>query len=173
MEASMKKLFVAGIAAAALVLGLVPLSGDAVAQSAKDLIGTWTLVSNTTTSADGTKTQPFGPNPQGILMFDASGRYSIQVMRGGQAKFASNDRTKGTPEENQAAVLNNNPHFGTYTVDGANHIIIFNIEHAMYPNWEGTVQKRSFSITGDELKYTVTAVSVGSGTGEAVWKRAK
>ncbi len=169
----MKKLLATGIVAAALALGLVPLSGDAVAQSAKDLVGTWTLVSNTTTNPDGTKTQPFGPNPQGILMFDVSGRYSIQVMRGGQAKFASNDRTKGTPEENQAAVLNNNPHFGTYTVDAANHVIIFNIEHAMYPNWEGTTQKRSFTIIGDELKYTVTAVSTSSGTGEVVWKRAK
>jgi lipocalin-like protein len=169
----MKKLFIAVIATAVLVLELIPLSRNAVAQSAKDLVGTWTLVSANNTAPDGTKFQPFGPNPIGILMFDAGGRYSIQFMRGGQAKFASNDRTKGTPEENQATVQNNNPHFGTYTVDEANHVITFNIEHAMYPNWTGTVQKRTFTITGDELKYIITTTAMSSGGGEVVWKRAK
>jgi Lipocalin-like domain len=156
----------------ALVLGVTLPAGKAAAQSAKDLVDTWTLVSDNNINPDGTRVQPYGPNPPGILMFDAGGRYSIQVMRGGQAKFSSNDRTKGTPKENQATVQNNNPHFGTYTVDEANHVIIFKIEHAMFPNWEGTVQKRPFAITGDELKYTVPSSSLGSGTGEVVWKRA-
>jgi hypothetical protein len=155
------------------VLGLVPLTGDAVGQTTKDLMGTWMLLSNENINPDGTRVQPYGPNPYGILMFDAGGRYSIQVMRDGQAKFTSNDRTKGTPEENQATVQNNNPHFGAYTVDEANHVIIFKIEHAMFPNWEGTVQKRPFAITREELKYTVPSSSLGSGTGEVVWKRAK
>jgi hypothetical protein len=156
-----------------LFLGVALLAGNAAAQSAKDLVGTWILVSVDYISPDGKRTQQYGANPQGIAMFDSSGRYSIQVMRSGQAKFASNDRTKGTPEENQATVLNNNPHFGRYTVDEASHAIIFNIEHAMFPNWEGTVQKRSFTITGDELKYVSPLSSVGSGTAEVVWKRAK
>lgn len=156
-------------------LGLGAIAGDAAAQSAKDLHGTWILVSNTNTGPDGKSVQPFGPNPHGILTFDAAGRYAIQVMRGGQAKFASPDRTKGTPEDNQAVLKNNNPHFGTYTVDEANRAIVFKIEHAMFPNWEGTEQKRAFTISGDELKYVIppSSSSLGSGTGEVVWRRAK
>jgi hypothetical protein len=39
-----------------------------VAETAKDLVGTWTLVS-ITREQDGKKTDYFGPNPQGQLIF--------------------------------------------------------------------------------------------------------
>jgi len=78
---------------------------------------------------------------------------------------------EGTVEENKAAVQGANPHWGTDSVNEANKTIDFKIEHAFFPNWEGTEQKRPFTITGDELRYTATA-STG-GTAELVWKRAK
>jgi Lipocalin-like domain len=43
----------------------------------------------------------------------------------------------------------------------------------MFPNWIGTNQKRSFTISDDELKWTTPTVSLGSGTALDVWKRAK
>jgi Lipocalin-like domain len=157
-------------AAAALITGLALSMGYALGQSAKELQGTWMAVSAETTAPDGKKAQPFGPNPQGLLMFDGEGRYSLQICSANRPKFASNSRGQGTPEENKAAVLGCNPHWGRYTVsDGA---IVFKIEHAMYPNWEGTEQKRKVSVAGDELKYHVPAASTG-GTAEVVWKRAK
>ena len=65
-----------------------------------------------------------------------------------------------------------NTHFGKYTVDESAGTITFYIEHASYPNWEGTEQKRLFTITNDELKYTVLTPTTGAGaTGEVVWKR--
>jgi hypothetical protein len=42
----------------------------------------------------------------------------------------------------------------------------------LFPNWEGTEQKRPFTIKGDVLKYVVPTASTG-GTAELVWKRAK
>ena len=138
--------------------------------SAKQLVGNWTVVSVVTTQPDGKKFQGFGDNPQGWLTFDASGRYALQICSSGRPKFASNNRAKGTPEENQAAVLGCNPHWGRYTVsDGA---INFKIDHAMFANWEGTEQTRPFTIKGNELKYGVPAASTG-GTSELVWKRVK
>jgi hypothetical protein len=65
-----------------------------------------------------------------------------------------------------------NPHWGKYSVDEKDHALIFHIEHAMYPNWQGIEQKRSFTNNGDELKYGVPAASAG-GTAEVVWRRAK
>jgi hypothetical protein len=139
-------------------------------QSANDLVGTWTAVSNNGVSPDGTRVQAFGPNPVGILIFDTGGRYTLQICSAERPKFASNSRVQGTPEEYKAAVHGCNPHWGRYSVtDGS---IVFKIEHAMYPNWEGLEQKRPFSISGDELTYKVPAASVG-GTTELVWKRAK
>ena len=46
------------------------------------------------------------------------------------------------------------------------------IETATFPNWDGTEQKRAFTVTGDELTYTIPAAS-GGGTATTVWKRAK
>src|SRR5207248_11495665 len=52
-----------------LVLGVVLSAGEVCAQTAKDLAGSWTLVS-VVTERDGHKTDSFGPNPKGILMVD-------------------------------------------------------------------------------------------------------
>ena len=158
---------------ALLLLALALPVSDAAAQSAKDLVGTWTLVSVDNVRPDGSKVPLFGPSPQGILMFDANGRYSAQVCSTGRPKFASNDRMKGTPEENQAAVHECNPHWGRYSVNTADHVILFQIDHATYTNWEGTEQKRSFTLTSDELKYTVPNPSATGANPVVVWKRAK
>jgi hypothetical protein len=154
-----------------LVLGVVLSAGKVCAQTVKDLAGTWTLVS-VITEQDGKKTDTFGPNPKGILMVDANGRYVIAIARAELPKFASNNRMTGTPEENKAIVGGNITHFGTLAVNGADKTIIFKIETATFPNWNGTEQKRVFAITGDELTYTVPAAS-GGGTATTVWKRAK
>jgi hypothetical protein len=140
--------------------------------SAKQLVGTWTLVSASGTLPDGKKVQTFGPDPQGLLIFNANGRYSLQICRSNRAKFASNNREKGTPEENQASVHGCNPHWGKYSVNEKDRAIVFQIEYAMFPNWEGTKQERSFTITGNELKYFVPTASAG-GTADVVWRRAK
>ena len=154
-----------------LFLGMVLAAGDAFAQTAKDFVGTWTLVS-AVTEQGGNKTDTFGPNPKGILMVDAKGRYVIAFARADLPKVASNNRTTATPEENKAIVGGSITHFGTLSVNAADKTITFKIETATFPNWDGTEQKRPFTVTGDELKYTVPAAS-GGGTATVVWKRAK
>ena len=154
-----------------LVLGVVLSTGAVCAQTTKDLAGTWTLVS-TVTEQGGTKTDAFGPHPKGILTVDTNGRYVLAIARAGLPKVAANNRTTATPEENQAIVGGSITHFGTLSVNAADKTITFKIETATFPNWDGTEQKRPFTLTGDELTYTVPAMS-GGGTGTTVWKRAK
>ncbi len=154
-----------------LFLVVVLAAGNAFAQTAKDLVGTWTLVS-AITEQGGNKTDTFGPNPKGILMVDAKGRYVIAFARADLPKVASNNRTTATPEENKAIVGGSLTHFGTLSVNAAAKTFTFKIETATFPNWDGTEQKRPFTVTGDELKYTVAAAS-GGGTATVVWKRAK
>jgi len=155
---------------AVLTTGLAFSTSCASAQTEKELQGTWAVVSVENTGPDGKKSQPFGADPQGLLIFDGAGRYSLQLCSAKRPKFAGNSRANGTPEEDKAAVVGCNPHWGRYTVSDG--IIAFKIEHAMYTNWEGTEQKRKFSVSGEELKYHVPAASTG-GTSELVWKRAK
>jgi Lipocalin-like domain len=139
-----------------LVLGVILSAGKVCAQTIKDLAGTWTLVS-VVTEQDGNKTEPFGPHPKGILMVDANGRYVLAIARAGLPKIASNNRTTATPEENKAIVGGSNTHFGTVSVNAADKTITFKIETSTFPNWDGTEQKRPFTVTGDELTYTVPA----------------
>jgi hypothetical protein len=154
-----------------LVLSVIVSAGEVCAQTAKDLAGTWTLVS-VVAEQGGNKTEPFGPHPKGILMVDANGHYVIAIARAGLPKVASNNRTTGTPEENQAIVGGSLTHFGTLAVNAADKTITFKIETATFPNWDGTEQKRAFTVLGDELTYTVPAAS-GGGTATTVWKRTK
>jgi hypothetical protein len=154
-----------------LCLGMVLAAGEVFAQTTKDLAGTWTLVSNVSEQG-GNKTDTFGPNPKGILIVDANGRYVLAVARAGLPKVASNNRTTATPEENKAIVGGSIIHFGTLSVNAVDKTITFKIETSTFPNWDGIEQKRPFTITGDELQYTVPAQS-GGGTGTVVWKRAK
>ena len=111
---------------------------------------------------------PAGRQP----MPSPSGRYVITFARADLPKVASNNRTTATPEENKAIVGGSVTHFGTLSVNAADQTITFKIETATFPNWDGTEQKRPFTLTGDELQWTVPAAS-GGGTGTTVWKRAK
>ena len=159
---------------AMLFLGVALPSGEAVGQEKtlkEQLVGTWTYVSVDTVRPDGSRTPMFGPNPQGLASFDSKGRYILLTSRSDQPKFASNNRTEGTPEEYKAVVQGTIAHFGRYTVNEADKTITFHIETSTFPNWNGVEQKRPFTLTGDELRWTTAASSGGSA--EVVLKRVK
>ena len=139
-------------AAPALFGFVVMLSNGALAQSAKDIVGTYTVASFWNVQGD-KRTELYGPHPKGLMRLDASGRYVVVLMRPDLPKFASNNRTTGTAEEYKAIAMGAFVHLGTYTV--ADGHIIFHLENTTYPNWDGEVQKRKLTVTGDELKYEV------------------
>jgi Lipocalin-like domain len=147
-------------------------TGGAVGQTAKDLVGTWSWVSVDLTRPDGTKYQPFSANPKGYVIFDSNGRFAYLLSRPGRPKFAANNRDEGTPEENKATVQQTLAYSGTYEV--SDKTLIFHVEASTYPNAEGVDQKRSITVTGDELRWTNPAPTVaGGGTAQTVLRRVK
>jgi len=155
-------------------MGVAVHPGELAAQQDKlkeRLVGSWTYVSNDIVRPDGSRVPLFGPGPSGLAIFDNSGRYLLLTARAGQPRFASNNRMEGTAEENKAVVQGSIAHFGTYTVNEADRTITFHIDTSTFPNWSGTEQKRPFTLTGDELRWT-TAASSG-GTAEVTLRRAK
>jgi Lipocalin-like domain len=156
-------MFVMAVLSAAFVALAVPADKSS-AQTAKDIVGTWALVSDIADQG-GRKVQSFA-NPKGLLVLDTNGHYVLAVARPGLPKLAANIRMTGTAEEN--AVIT---HFGTYAVDESGKTINFRIETSTFANWDGTEQKRPFRLSGDQLKYTIPAS--GGGTAEVVWKRLK
>src|SRR5258708_4013781 len=66
------------------------------------VVGTWALLVDDGVKADGTHVANFGPNPEGLMILTADGHYSVQMMRTiNRPKFASNNRTTGTADENK------------------------------------------------------------------------
>ena len=138
------------------------------------IIGTWSLLLADTDAADGTRMPNYGPNPKGTVMFGADGRYSLQIIRDVRPKFAANDRLKGTPDENKAAVAGTLSHFGRYTLDDVGKTLTLRIEGSSFPNWDATSQVRPVTALTDEVLTWVTPVaSGGGGKAEVVWRKAK
>jgi hypothetical protein len=156
-------------------LGLSALPGNAVAQTKslkEQLTGTWIVVTNDSVAPDGTKRQLFGPNPKGLLLFDATGHYAQILVLPDRPKFKINNRLEGTPEENKAAVQGTTATFGTWSVDEASKTVTVRYEGGMFPNQAGTESKRTVSVTGDELKIINPATAAGMKS-DSVYRRAK
>jgi hypothetical protein len=168
--ATMKRFRTLAIALTAIELGYP--ANIVLGQAAKELVGTWSLVS-ITVSQDGQKIEPFGADPRGLLVFEPNGRFSLTVTRTDLPKFSSNNRRTGTPEENKAIVQGSIAYFGTYSVREDERLFIAHVEGSTFPNWVGTDQKRLFAITGEELRYTDSTRSSGPGTALVIWKRVK
>ena len=158
----------AGLAVSLVLSGLV--TPEANAQSAKDLVGSWTLESDVSTTSDGHTLLPFGPKPRGMAIFNVDGHFAIVISRSDLPKFASDNRMQGTAQENEAIVHGSFAFFGTYSV--TDHIIIQHIEGGTWPGWVGTDQKRTVtSFTEDQQTWT-TVPSFG-GRSELRWIRVK
>jgi Lipocalin-like domain len=135
------------------------------------LVGTWVLVSETAHQGDKT-TQPLGPNPQGMMMFDRGGRFIMFIARPGIPKFAAGTRDAGTAEENHAVLAGVLAFFGTYSVNEADQALVLRPEASTFPNWNGADQKRYLKLAGDQQIWTNRTPAIGAEFIEVVWKRA-
>ena len=118
-------------------------------------------------------TEPYGPDGKSTMILTSTGRIVVVLARSDLPKFASNDRTAGTPEENKAAVAGSLAYFGTYSVDEAGKMLLIHVDGSTFPNWTGTDQKRTIQLSGDEMKLINPNPSQGSGTATVTWTRVK
>jgi len=117
-------------------------------------VGAWRLVAFEFRKADGNVIYPFGAEARGTIIYTESGRYSAQLMRKGRPRLKSGDQMKGTIEEVQAGFKGCISYFGRYDVDHEKGLIIHHVEGSLFPNMEGTAQKRYFELSKDGLKLT-------------------
>ena len=138
------------------------------------LEGSWVMDSAYEILADGTRTTNYGEHPDGLMMVDRSGRYSIQIFRLDRPPFKSGVKARGEPDEYRAAVLGSSTHFGRVRVDQARHELLFDVNAASFPNWEGERQVREFTYRDGILSYAVPASASGNGTvAYSVWRKVK
>ena len=160
-----------------IMFGLTLLSGSSVAQQStlKDrLLGAWALVSVVGERADGSKLEPFGPNPKGIIIFTGGGHFALFQSSGDVPKIAANDRAKATPEEATAIVRESIAYYGTYSVNEGEKTLAVKLNGSTYANLVGGPEQKRIvtSLTPDELKFDNPRTPAGV-TLQTVWKRAK
>ena len=163
-----------GLPSLAGVVGLVlGWSGSVQAAELASLEGSWIMDSAYEIRADGTRTTAYGEHPKGLLVIDHAGRYSLQIFKAGRPPFASGDKGHGTAEEYSTSLIGISTHIGHVTIDQGRHQLIFDVEAASFPNWEGKRQVRDFTYENGLLSYAVPAsASAGSVTAYSIWRRA-
>ena len=145
------------------------------APGSSKLVGTWKLVSIEERNAEGRPVTPldYGPEPIGMLMYDATGHMSVHAMRRGRPRLASDDVHLAAPELAKAAFIGYGAYFGTYTVDERAGLVIHHVQGSLIPNWEGSEQRRRFTISGDMLVLEPPEIRAGGEkrTRRLTWQR--
>jgi hypothetical protein len=177
MNWSIRQVAIALLVVAVLSGGILSGALDVRAQEkavtlAQQVQGSWTLVA-LYVEQDGKKIEPFGSKPRGSMILSPNGRFSVILIREGLPKFASNNRVKGTAEENQAVVQGSLAYYGRYeVVSEKEHTGNMRVEGSTFPNWDGEDQKRVWTVKGDELSVSNPSASIG-GVAFIIWKRVK
>lgn len=136
---------------------------------ASPLRGTWTLVAADKILPQGGQVRDYGEAPKGRLTVDAQGRYSLQIFKSERLRFAG-DKNDGSAGEFASAVLGSSTHYGKVRVDAERGVLVFRIEGASFPNWEGAEQKREYTLENGVLSYRVPARPDGS-IPISVWRK--
>jgi hypothetical protein len=136
------------------------------------LAGTWRLVSCEAEGDDGGIAYPQGEDAVGLLVYTTDGFMSGQVMRRGRESLPAGYRQGGASGRVQNAFEGYIAYCGRYRVDESAGEVIHTVEAALYPNWVGTEQRRTYHIDGNRL--TLLAVSERGGkkkVARLIWER--
>ena len=138
------------------------------------IVGSWLLVGVVSEAEDGTKGEPFGPNPKGVMIFSSDGHFSLFQSRAEIPKIANNDRAKATPEEALAAFASAIAYYGTYSIEEASGVMSVKLQASTFANlMANPEQKRIITVlTADELRFDNPRTPSGV-TLRTVWKRAR
>jgi hypothetical protein len=127
--------------------------------------GAWRVVSVEDRNPDGSLSYPYGAEPAGLLLYDETGRMSVQIMRRDRAPFSSNDWDEISAEEIRSAIEGVTAFFGTYEIDEAEATIIHRVEGHLLPNSVGKELKRGYEFSGNLL------ILKPSATRRVIWER--
>lgn len=138
------------------------------------LVGAWRLKTFQIESSNGDVDYPFGQSAQGMLLYSRCGLMSAQLMKTDRPQFESGDQQVGTEKEYEENFKNCISYFGQYELHDDEGFIIHHVENSMFPNWDGTPQKRFFELNDNTLCIYTPPLSWGNEqkVGVLVWERA-
>ncbi|NBC81770.1 MAG: hypothetical protein GVY19_00155 [Bacteroidetes bacterium] len=138
-----------------------------------EIMGTWLLQSLCQVTHNGERTDIYGTDPAGILMYSSAGYMNAQLGFGKRRIMSSGNIMGGTREEKAEAFDSYMAYFGKY-YEREPGTIIHVVEGCTIPNWIGQKEIRYAHINNNLLTITTPETeSQGNITHlEVIWERA-
>ena len=152
------------------IAALLTFSGGVFAQTNDRLVGTWKLVSATTSTGNGVRNEaPYGPNPAGLLTYTPDGRMTVIISSSRQEPLSRGEPSL-TPVDDQA--------FTTFLAYAGRYTftcdrVVHHVEISSVRKWLNTDLTRfiKFKDTRITLVTPPMAVNGKIQTVELVWER--
>jgi hypothetical protein len=144
-------------------------SPDSSESATEKLVGTWKLLSASSTSNKGEVDEyPYGTNPDGYLTYGADGRVTAIISYGGRKPLSLGG---GTLEEQAEAFKTFLAYSGRYSLEGDK--VVHQIEVSSIQNYVGKKLVRHITFEGDRIILVTppTPVNGKIQTVELVWRR--
>jgi len=114
------------------------------------LVGTWKLVSASSSTASGERNDtPLGPNPAGLLTYTQDGRVTAMISYGGRKRLSSSDSLSAPANEQAEAFRTFIAYAGRYALDGDR--VIHHVEISSIQDWVDTDLIRSIKFEGERI----------------------
>jgi hypothetical protein len=146
---------------AALSQAALPESAAPEKVTKQQIIGAWRLVAIDYSGPNGPLADPvFGPNPQGIIIYDQSGWMSVQIVTANRpaiARPATRMSRVVTPDDAKlaaAAFDTYYAYFGTWDYNPDTSVITHHLTSSLLPYETGLEYRREVTIDGANLKLT-------------------
>ena len=136
------------------------------ADDAARLVGSWKLVSWQTKHSDGSTGYPMGESPAGLLIYDARGNISLQIMDDFRPAF-SQGYEKTTLDELKEVYKTYAAMFGHYSVDPSARTVSIEVQGITNPNYMSSTLTRYYALKGNTLVMAFDPKGMNSTT----WKR--
>lgn len=146
-------------------------SADGSARAHDKLVGTWKLVSASSTSKTGERSEtPYGPNPAGLLTYTEDGRVSAMISHGGRKPLSVGG---GTTDEQAEGFKTFLAYAGRYTLSGDK--VTHYVEVSSIQNYVGKDLVRTVTFLGDQIVLLTppTRINGKVQTVELIWQRVR
>ena len=126
----------------------------------QDLVGAWRLVSIDVQGPTGREADPFyGNGSRGLLIYDASGWFSVQIEGADRPPVRVPDARPVTAAAPAAAAdskaLNSYyAYFGTWSFDPATSVVTHHAKGALYPSEDAAVYPQHVEVVGRRMTFS-------------------
>ena len=156
------------------VAGKTKDSSDKIENTEKNnVVGCWNLISGYLDN-HGKRLDILGSHPGGMVIFTEDLHFIVVINNPDIQKFASGDRSNGTPEEYKTAVTNSLGVYGTYTIDENGDFLEEHVLGSTFPNLNGSRRGRNELTEKVDGNRMIENLKIADGVAmNIVWQRAQ